>query len=668
MKYLTKSHFIQAQFCPTSLYYSSRRALYKNSNLEDPLISALAEGGLQVGSFARALFEGTHISTLDTEQALAETEEQLSKNEVILFEPAFLWNRMLVRVDVLIKRGEHVEVLEVKAKSCRGGSEEQFLGKKGQVLRKWRPYLDDAAFQHHVVANRRPQWAVSTSLLLVDKSSSCPADGLHQKFLLGRLPDGRAACQLTKPLTDEEESSDILVRVPLEAVMHELTNSPGYGPGGEWLLSDWAEFLVKRHAAGERIWTPLHKGCAHCPFRPRSITPGEGVRSGFDECWRHQANFTDEDFLNPTALEVWNARAKGDWLAAGRTRMKDLSIDDFPHEITTPGAMEAQERRWIQVRKAVDRDDTMELRQGLAEEMASWRYPLHFIDFETMAPAIPMHAGSKPYEMLAFQFSHHMVHADGRVEHAGEFIDDRLGAFPNFEFVRNLRDELEGDRGTVFRYHNHENTVLRTIRKQLLDDTTIEDSPVLVSFIEGITQPGSKEATELTAGSRNMVDMHRLVRNYYYDPDTGGSNSIKKVLPAVLRRSDFLRQRYSQPVYGAKGEIPSRNFSGITWYVERENGVIDPYELLPPLFPELSRHDQLLLLHREEDGEDSAIRHGGAAMTAFARMQYCEMSQAERDILRAQLLQYCELDTLAMVMIFEAWREWLLPQGSAAPG
>ena len=40
-------------------------------------------------------------------------------------------------------------------------------------------------------------------------------------------------------------------------------------------------------------------------------------------------------------------------------------------------------------------------------------------------------------------------------------------------------------------------------------------------------------------------------------------------------------------------------------------------------------------------------------------MQFTEMSEMEREHLRSMLLKYCELDTLAMVMILEARREWL---------
>jgi len=40
---------------------------------------------------------------------------------------------------------------------------------------------------------------------------------------------------------------------------------------------------------------------------------------------------------------------------------------------------------------------------------------------------------------------------------------------------------------------------------------------------------------------------------------------------------------------------------------------------------------------------------------AYARMQFERMSDYEHQQLSQALLKYCELDTLAMVMIYEAW-------------
>jgi len=59
------------------------------------------------------------------------------------------------------------------------------------------------------------------------------------------------------------------------------------------------------------------------------------------------------------------------------------------------------------------------------------------------------------------------------------------------------------------------------------------------------------------------------------------------------------------------------------------------------------------------NGEDDELNNGGAALTAYGRMQFSEMTEHEREELSNALLRYCELDTMAMVMIFEAWREMI---------
>ena len=48
-------------------------------------------------------------------------------------------------------------------------------------------------------------------------------------------------------------------------------------------------------------------------------------------------------------------------------------------------------------------------------------------------------------------------------------------------------------------------------------------------------------------------------------------------------------------------------------------------------------------------------------MTAYSYLQYVDMSKEERELLVKGLLRYCELDTLAMVMIYEHWRSILNP-------
>jgi uncharacterized protein YprB with RNaseH-like and TPR domain len=51
------------------------------------------------------------------------------------------------------------------------------------------------------------------------------------------------------------------------------------------------------------------------------------------------------------------------------------------------------------------------------------------------------------------------------------------------------------------------------------------------------------------------------------------------------------------------------------------------------------------------------IADGGAALTAYAKLQYQDMTERERTEITQGLLKYCELDTLAMVMIYEHFKE-----------
>jgi hypothetical protein len=57
------------------------------------------------------------------------------------------------------------------------------------------------------------------------------------------------------------------------------------------------------------------------------------------------------------------------------------------------------------------------------------------------------------------------------------------------------------------------------------------------------------------------------------------------------------------------------------------------------------------------DEEGDRIAEGGAAMTAWSRLMFMDVAEAERTATIRALRRYCELDTLAMVMIWEHWRE-----------
>jgi hypothetical protein len=163
------------------------------------------------------------------------------------------------------------------------------------------------------------------------------------------------------------------------------------------------------------------------------------------------------------------------------------------------------------------------------------------IDFETSAPAIPFFKGMHAYETIAFQFSHHIMErsVDGKVQirHANQWISTQAETFPSVDFVRALKKALmpSGElKGTVFRYHNHENTVLRKLRALIVrTKAEIQDFQELIDFIDLITKSSDGESIA-HEGSKKMVDLHRLIQEGFYSGKAGGSISLKFTLPAML--------------------------------------------------------------------------------------------------------------------------------------
>lgn len=81
------------------------------------------------------------------------------------------------------------------------------------------------------------------------------------------------------------------------------------------------------------------------------------------------------------------------------------------------------------------------------------------------------------------------------------------------------------------------------------------------------------------------------------------------------------------------------------------DNVKNPYKILPKLFLDWTDEqiDQNL-------SEIETIADGGAALMAYAKLQYQNMTDLERSEIKSSLLKYCELDTLAMVMTYEHFR------------
>jgi len=665
---LSKSRFKSALECPTKLFYSGKKKEYANQMAENEFMMALAEGGFQVGELAKYSHPccpeighcGHSIKALNYHESLEETAKYIHNENVILYEPAVAFENFFIRIDVLVKNGIEVELIEVKAKSfdAEKGSFRNANGTGDYIDRPWRPYLYDVAFQTWVMQQAFPDWNIKPYLMMADKAAKATVDGINQLFRVKKNENNRTVIEVTEEITPERLGDPVLVKVPVleyvEMIWAGLDVDPQKKEFEEFKnFFDRAREYAGYYEQDQRYPVTVGLKCKHCEYKNTTESAAKGLKSGYMECW--QDKFGDDyDFEEPHVFELWDFRHTKDALERGIHFLKDLIYEDlFRSEPKIPDkGMGRVDRQWLQVKKRTGRDmEDEHINPELFDEMNEWDYPLHFIDFETSMVAIPFSAGRRPYEQTAFQFSCHSLHKDGRIEHC-EWISGEPGKFPNYDFTLALKEALEKDEGTIFRYSNHENTVMRQIYRQIDNDGEIAafsdkglEKEEVLGWINSITN-WKVEALDgkmtRVFGERNMVDLWKCVKSYYYHPLMKGSNSIKQVLPTVMNVSDFLRQKYSNPLdFGL-------NLKGrILWDADGAGIVKDPYKLLEPIHDDFEL-DNLYL-------ERGAIQDGGAAMVAYAKMQFTQMSDQERQNIIKALLRYCEMDTLAMVMIYEHW-------------
>lgn len=648
MRYLTKSRFKQALECPTKLFYT-KKVLYPSSNKGDAFLQSLAEGGFQVEELARMQFpEGKAILGDDWNYSeLAErTKVLLQEENVTIFEAAFLYENLFIRVDILKKVGNKIQLIEVKAKSVNKDTHLGFFNKNGTVNSGWMLYLYDVAFQQYVIEKSMPNCRVTPYLMLANKDKKATVDGLNQKFKISKTSNLRTGIIKEENLSLGDLGESLIAKLNIEEEINLIKTS---NPQDDIRsFEQTIEHFDSHYLNDVKINSLIGKHCKECEFQ---CEEAQDTKSGYLECWTSQLNISNTQALKPKVYNVSNLRSAAKIMDEGTYFMEDLNESNIDVKVEA-GRFSSTERQWIQIEKEKNKDTSpaVEL-NGLRDELNSWVYPLNFIDFETSGMALPFTKGRKPYEQLAFQFSHHIVYEDGRVEHATEYLNAKVGEFPNFAFIRALKKALEKNNGSIFRYHNHENTIVNAIYMQLLSSDE-QDKEELISFIMLISHNTGKSAKKW-CGDRDMIDLWKVVKNYYYDPYTKGSNSIKDVLPAVLNSSMFLQNRYQQELKNIN--LTSKNFEDNQIFLKfKDEELINPYKLLPPLFDSWTQDE----IDNAISGLEG-ISDGGAALTAYGKLQFEEISEKERGEIEHALLKYCELDTLAMVMIYEAWRDMI---------
>lgn len=616
--YLSKSDFQLASSCSQKLLYKKRN--YPTANDTNEYMQMLAQGGYIIGHMATMLYpEGAEI-TGNTTEAIESTQLALEQENCTLFEAAIVAGQKLVRVDILVKNGDELHLIEVKSKSH---DTEDDAGAQKKKLEK---YIQDVAYQYLVLSEAYPKMKIRASLLMPDKAKRTTINGLAGWFSIEKdttenereneeLP-AQQIPRFRKPnvqflYEDHPQRAEQINRLLEEGILSERNVTENVLVLQDSIRNKAEQFIqILNNDSAEGTYL-INKNCKTCEFR----TPDETL-NGYAECWGEMAN-TDPHIFDLYYGGAIGSASKGfyldDLISESKCSLFDIDKERLKNAKGIYGSR--GERQLIQL------EYTEKGEEWKSEELKSLKdnfsYPLHFVDFETYLGAIPFHAGMRPYELLAFQWSLHTIEREGAAPIHKEWLHDG-DAFPNFDFAIALMETI-GDSGTPFMWATHENTVLKTILNQM-DEYGYENEK-LREWIVRMTHDRT------TKREGRLVDMNRMTHEHYFHPDMKGRTSIKKVLPAIWENHSYLH------------EIP--HFSSYK-SIDDSGMVIDPYDMLA--------------VHGEEETGDEVVKVGTAAMRAYYRLKFDNaLTENLHDEIRNQLKSYCHLDTLSMVIIAHHW-------------
>jgi hypothetical protein len=615
---LSKSDFQLASTCPKKLVYKKQG--YPTTNDTNEYMEMLAKGGYVVGLMATLQYpDGVEI-TGNTKEAIEKTNEYLKQENCVLFEAAIQSGEKLIRVDILQKIGNKINLIEVKAKS-HDTEDSQYEQEK--LLKK---YIEDVAFQYLVMAEALPDFDINPYLFMPDKSKRTNIDGLIGWFtVLDSKNDGdKEVEELPAQQRPKFKKPDVLFKYETDV------NRSNYieilKKDGLLQLRDVKERVLQiqdviKNRANNFIRIlnegildsdyTINKTCKACEFKCDGAN-----KNGFKECWGNLADSDPHIFDLYYGGSVTNEDKQpylDELISLSRTSLYDIVPERLKNKKGEIGVRAG--RQIIQLKY------TEENKEWISDELHSvlneYQYPLHFIDFETYTGALPFHEGMRPYELIAFQWSCHTIPYKGATPIHSEWIETE-GKFPNFAFAESLMNQI-GISGTPFMWATHENTVLRTILNQM--EIFGYSNAALHDWLLGITSDKSVKR------EGRLVDMNDLTKKYYFHPFMKGRTSIKKVLPAIWNNNPKLHQVTFFKDYSA---------------IDFEGGIIDPYDTLKPDTTQID--------------EEDAVAGGTEAMRAFQRIRFDDnLSLDQKKEIKRQLLEYCKLDTMAMVIIAHHW-------------
>ncbi len=184
-------------------------------------------------------------------------------------------------------------------------------------------------------------------------------------------------------------------------------------------------------------------------------------------------------------------------------------IDDIPDDFTFGANATLQLKHHKSQEIHIDKEEIEKFLDTIA-------YPINFFDFETFQNAIPRFDQQRPYAQMPFQYSLHILHEDGTLEHK-EFLGDE-NSDPREPLIRQMLQDITPS-GSIIAYNK-----------------SFE-----MTQIKNLALYHPQKADALLALNERFVDLaHPFQHKHYYHPKFKGKYSIKVVLPTLFPNDDEL--------------------------------------------------------------------------------------------------------------------------------
>ena len=182
-----------------------------------------------------------------------------------------------------------------------------------------------------------------------------------------------------------------------------------------------------------------------------------------------------------------------------------LTLDQIDLSITELSANQV-----LQVNAEVNNESYIN-NDEISRFIENLNYPLFFLDFETINPAVPKYQGTKPYQQVLFQYSiHSKQDINSQLVHK-EFLADP-SKDPRIQFIDQLIKNCDNSGDIIVYNISFERSRLNELIEQFPEYKTPLQSIVL--RLKDLMIPFQKK--------------------WYYTPEMKGSYSIKNVLPALV--------------------------------------------------------------------------------------------------------------------------------------